>query len=586
MKLIIYFMILVSFINNTFASFEEYETQPKTFSHLADDLVDKIFSFINDSKTRTSLLLVSKRTAHRAKRIKILNNDHAISSYNNNNKQGAKRPREQEGEKKGVLRPSKKLRGPEGNTVKVDHLKLTSIKQQSNAFVTRLTTYEGHISFLEKAFELAKHSILVTNYGDLYHSLVDTRLFQTLIPAARKRGVKIYFRYNYNDEKKDRKFDPIPLKIEKYFDEHRVDADDTSTHAKIIAVDKQFVAIGSFNWLTELTSSYRSTNSSIVYRGEEATPLIDHIWKVLVYYRNKQFMDFNYANYRRAYSFKRNPFNDDSFETVLDDQGSKLTYVPILEEHRRHVLDLFEKAKERIIILSPFIAKDPLSTYQRDFTRRLLSTVLQNNINVCFVCLPMHWNKLDTSLDALSKTYSNLKVISCENFHAKTIIVDNDIIAEGSFNWLSAVRDETDDYHNHEATLICEGVKATKFITDFNQTKLGQDIIKLFDDKKPCRGNLQGYTFFSERREELEREMWMNHPFWEEPYEGHFYFKYGIFIQIMSGEEYFREGYCVRIDGDDYIRDRARKIKYFKSIKEAKEAAYVIWKEYWDDDAD
>ena len=55
--------------------------------------------------------------------------------------------------------------------------------------------------------------------------------------------------------------------------------------------------------------------------------------------------------------------------------------------------------------------------------------------------------------DAIEKAGATL--IIHPHIHSKTICVDQKILMEGSFNWLSASRDK--DYANKESTILLEG---------------------------------------------------------------------------------------------------------------------------------
>ncbi|MBT4880409.1 MAG: hypothetical protein HON43_05510 [Alphaproteobacteria bacterium] len=457
--------------------------------------------------------------------------------------------------------------------------------------VYRLSTHEEHVGALESAFKSAGKSVLVTNYGNLYTSVLKTPLFTTIIPEARHRNVQVYFRFNYSD--KESRYSPIPSEVEKYFHNYGINAAWTQTHAKIVAVDSKLVMVGSFNWLSDLTVPvhYRSFNSTLVFEGDEACRMTDDIWKVLKYYRNKEFGEYNRTNHRKAYLFKRNPDNQLSRQYVLDDE-STLTYVPVIEEHRRKLLDIFERAKKRIVIFSPFVSWDGVNTYQRDFVRNLLTTVLERNVSVCFVCLPDHEKRYRDYLGDLFN-YSNLKLKTFPHLHAKTIIMDDKLIGEGSFNWLCAARDEIYHTHKHEATLIFEGSKAKDFIQSFYQTDLGrlasEDVYvehsssdnkkRKYDEKLPPRKKLKPNfsdeeRFFSDRRMEIEKDMWVHYPFWTKYSDDYIYLVYGKYFEIMSGERFNREGYCVRINKQEYLRDD-QNIKYFNDIQKAKEATYT-----------
>jgi hypothetical protein len=217
--------------------------------------------------------------------------------------------------------------------------------------------------------------------------------------------------------------------------------------------------------------------------------------------------------------------------------------------------------------------------------------------------LPEHEQKFKKYLGTLANTYSRLKLITYPNFHAKTIIIDDNIFGEGSFNWLCAARDEIYFSYKHEATFLCEGSRAQELIQDFYQTPLGKFITqstrqtlpvskkrKRIDEKTIIDSSptikkqkiapinpiiQQSNQFFSDRKEEIKRDMWVHHPFWRQYSPEYSNLVYGKFFEIMSGERFNRPGYCVRINKQQYVRDNAV-IEYFKSVEEAKEATYDI----------
>jgi hypothetical protein len=468
--------------------------------------------------------------------------------------------------------------------------------------VRRLTTPQEHVEALEDAFSRASKTILVTNYGNLYSSILRTNLFQNLIPAARQKNVKIYLRCNY-DTHRERSHEPISSAVRDYLDFYGINVAWTQTHAKIVAVDHELVMMGSYNWLTDLTSPYPSLNSSLVYEGRQTYEMTERIWEVLKYYRNKEFSEENKANYKKAYLFKRDPLKQESNTYTLKN-GSKLTYVPLIDEHRYNLLELFEKVTQRIVILSPFVSLDGVNTYQRDFVRSLLTTVLRKNIEVCFVCLPEHESKIRSFLDPLLGLYPTLKLLTYPHLHAKTAIVDDKLIAEGSFNWLCAARDEVYRSHKHEATLVCEGPTASKFIIDFYKTELGKSILRRFSDERFSQAyrkrrrtqtdlkaelfpkikrqrlislkSTKDREFFVHRKEEIKEDMWVHHPFWVNYSGEYIYLIYKQYLEIMSGKPFNRAGYCVRVNKQQYITN-GPEISYFKTPLEAKKAAYSIW---------
>lgn len=58
------------------------------------------------------------------------------------------------------------------------------------------------------------------------------------------------------------------------------------------------------------------------------------------------------------------------------------------------------------------------------------------------------------------------QVFVANGIHNKTLIRDNDLIAEGSFNWFSAVRTKGAAHQREERTMVVEGRQAEKMIQD------------------------------------------------------------------------------------------------------------------------
>ena len=61
---------------------------------------------------------------------------------------------------------------------------------------------------------------------------------------------------------------------------------------------------------------------------------------------------------------------------------------------------------------------------------------------------------------------AGVTVTVLDGIHNKTMIKDDDFIAEGSFNWLSAVRTVGGTHQREERTIIVEGPEAKKMIEE------------------------------------------------------------------------------------------------------------------------
>lgn len=126
-----------------------------------------------------------------------------------------------------------------------------------------------------------------------------------------------------------------------------------------------------------------------------------------------------------------------------------------LENHTNFLKKVISEAEEEIIIVSPFISKNAIKIDDLDES---IKEALFKGVKVSVYTD----NKFDTGKswaemgrEVLRNVYCDLHIV--EKIHAKTLIVDDKILAMGSFNWLSAVRDVESDFANTEHTLILEG---------------------------------------------------------------------------------------------------------------------------------
>jgi hypothetical protein len=335
-------------------------------------------------------------------------------------------------------------------------------KEINKIGIYRLGSYKEHIHVLKTAFFEAKKSILITSFSINHETLKYAELYE-LIPLATARGVRIYFYYN------DQQI--IDPNIMTFFKKHKVAYAETYTHSKILAVDKHFIAAGSFNWLSAINPHYpdNEEGSLCIRDGATCNLLIEEFWKYLKYYRSEQFGNIHFLD-----RFERNPDNMASLVCELDSK-TELTYIPTLEEHCGFLQECFERAKYRIIICSPFIST--AKEYKVDIDDRLLQVAISRGVDIYFVCSgePDSLEDFSHFLDRLHS--SKIHLISMTHIHLKTITVDEDTIAEGSFNWLSATRNRESDYHNHEQTLLVQGSGTRELIEHFFSSRIGEAVL-------------------------------------------------------------------------------------------------------------
>jgi len=145
----------------------------------------------------------------------------------------------------------------------------------------------------------------------------------------------------------------------------------------------------------------------------------------------------------------------------------KVSRINTLEKHVKALRWAFDEAKKEIIIVSPFIS---IHAIESDNLSELIRKKVNAGVKVT-VITDEHLDKTNGSLKTssadgrklLQTLGAELKTIN--RIHSKTIMVDDRILIEGSFNWLSAVRDPDSKYARHEISILLRNEEAqTKII--------------------------------------------------------------------------------------------------------------------------
>lgn len=145
----------------------------------------------------------------------------------------------------------------------------------------------------------------------------------------------------------------------------------------------------------------------------------------------------------------------------------------------------FEIAKSELIIVSPFISsnaiecdtikcfdnngKETVSSIEIDSVKKQLSATVNKGVKVIIITdstLDINNNQLKPTAkkgrEIIEQSGAKLKLV--DGIHSKTIIIDNDIIIDGSFNWFSALRDEQSKYFREESSIVVKGEQAKPMI--------------------------------------------------------------------------------------------------------------------------
>ena len=339
--------------------------------------------------------------------------------------------------------------------------------------IRRISTTDEHIRTLSDVVRNARNQVLITTKGVNRDTLETADLFR-LMPAAAARGVRVYI-YDYLDQ-------PIEPELLNFFEGNGINYQQTLTHAKILSCDKQFVAVGSCNWLNCVDRRYpESFYSTTIFTDPGlCEDLAERLWEQIINYQRIYFQKLGGARRidTHGYEYPQIPYE-------IGD-GSQLVYIPTLRAHLALIDEVMFAAKRRLIICSNF----PGNNLVEDFSRKKIGDLLRRGVQVCFVCNATA-PELGIFENYLGRLFNwpNLYLLKFPNIHVLSVIVDDDVYIDGSFNWLSAVRDEDDLYHNHEASLMVRGTKGRVLVDNFLNTGIGRAINDSLG--RPSEGHLE-----------------------------------------------------------------------------------------------
>ena len=139
------------------------------------------------------------------------------------------------------------------------------------------------------------------------------------------------------------------------------------------------------------------------------------------------------------------------------DSQIRCKHLNSLADHQYILKECFRVAEKELIICSPFIS---INAIERDNIVSLITEAKERGVKIVIITdmtFDIEKGRLreysKRGRDAIEKAGATL--IIHPHIHSKTICVDQKILMEGSFNWLSASRDK--DYANKESTILLEG---------------------------------------------------------------------------------------------------------------------------------
>lgn len=153
----------------------------------------------------------------------------------------------------------------------------------------------------------------------------------------------------------------------------------------------------------------------------------------------------------------KSPFSELPSSYLLEDIEIPSAYrVDTLERHQLCLASAFSKAKRRVIIVSPFIS---IYALKADNLLPKIEECVAKNIEVIIYtdnCLDMINGQLKSSSrqgrEALEAAGAELRILN--GIHNKALVIDENVLIEGSFNWLSAVRDKNNIHFRYEVSQI------------------------------------------------------------------------------------------------------------------------------------
>lgn len=150
-------------------------------------------------------------------------------------------------------------------------------------------------------------------------------------------------------------------------------------------------------------------------------------------------------------------------EEVVDETA--IHHIRTLDKHVRTLDRAFERAKQNLVIVSPFLRWRAVF---EDMICEKVQAAVSRGVKVQ-IYIDAEFNE-NLSLPAAAEAAAALRgsgadVHICHNIHSKVLCVDNDVFVEGSFNWLSAER-TLEEFARYETSIIYTGPMAATFIQE------------------------------------------------------------------------------------------------------------------------
>lgn len=116
-----------------------------------------------------------------------------------------------------------------------------------------------------------------------------------------------------------------------------------------------------------------------------------------------------------------------------------------------------KKQKKELLIFSPFLSYNAINS---DNLIPLIAETIARGVRIIVVTDRYLDQKADRAIKDHSQQARDLllrhgvTLLLANGIHNKTILIDDSVLIEGSFNWLSATRDKNSPYHRDEASIV------------------------------------------------------------------------------------------------------------------------------------
>ncbi|MEW6738178.1 MAG: AAA domain-containing protein, partial [Acidobacteriota bacterium] len=152
-------------------------------------------------------------------------------------------------------------------------------------------------------------------------------------------------------------------------------------------------------------------------------------------------------------------------ERPISPDKVQIKHINTLKGHQQELINCFKLANNNIWITSPYLRSNAINADKID---QLVLGATARNVVVTIYTDPRQ-NQGDGSEDSFIKGIDLLKncgatIKKVANIHNKTICVDDRVLIEGSFNWLSAARSTDSMYYRYESSLRYEGPQVDSMI--------------------------------------------------------------------------------------------------------------------------